>query len=307
MKFSKKLLLAAVCAASALGNVSAMPKNVTDFLDKQFDSKNQFYVDCVKTANATIAGFNSGKFNVEILFGVIAYNCIIQAKKVADVQPSVKVACVMKMLENTLIPTVKGALESNKLNSKDEMVRDAIVKDGFAGNRICGQMLTLCCEDKALRAVVIDWSRFYAEEFQALLDKEPEVKVVTEIAVEPKIALGELPKVVSIAWFTSAKDAIAAPDFDLKKAKELAQTALAAKIENNDGVTQKMVTELQALIKGLPTDSARQNFIGWINFIAMQNGDKAQLNALRVGENAVGNKFRALLFQIGLNPEDEIS
>ncbi len=298
MKFSKKLLLAAICAASALGNVSAMPANVTEFLNARCESTNRFYVDSMETANRHIATFKSGVFNMGQFVGSVGYDCIIRAKDVTSVATDVKVACIMKALENSLIPTVKEALMSNKVDSSDSKVRDVIIKNGFVGNGIRGQLLSLCGSDEALKALVSDWAYFYAVRFQGILDMTP----ADRAEAYSKLGAGEFPKTVP-AWFTNACEAVVAPGFDLAKAQGLAKAALAAKLQDKDGVT----AEHAKILEGSVNSKLTKTFVGWISYIANQIKDKSQLNALRVSSGTKEGRFViALLVQLGMDPETEI-
>ena len=336
MKFLSKKLISVVTFAAAgllgMGNVSAAVNPAQAlFAVNQENFKSDFYKQNVVFINKSFSSLNlSDEAAVESFFVDLYFNIKKLSAENPGLTPVVKIACLMKGIEESLVKNLEVAFLSKKL-ATTARVMEVVITKGFAGNRVAGVIRDLT-EECSLRKGVITWGKFHADKLARFFDPARAAEVEAERkakagatakilsmlggmlglskhaeapkaeaakpAEEPKAADAKpeekKAEVVKINWFNCAMESINTPDFNLEKAQTIAQAAWIQKNQDAKNVSMEQVLELKSTLSD-ETDKLKMQFLGWLGYIAQLPCDKDALAKI-----AQTQQFEALFAQIGL-------
>ncbi len=188
MKFSKKLVLAAILAMiGSRGIFAAKPAEVEALFAKhsaQFADINPFYVAKkahFERAYAEMKSDLNKKINAFFANEIMFRGISASKREFADVNSDVKVACLMNLLDATFADLKKVFVSSSFVGSDIEL-KKIVIAQGLRGNGIYGPLLELAGEDAELQAAINAWTQFHAAEFDAILSMTKEQKLAREVA-----------------------------------------------------------------------------------------------------------------------------
>lgn len=196
MKFSKKLVLAAILAMiGSRGIFAAKPAEVEALFAKhsaQFADINPFYVAKkahFERAYAEMKSDLNKKINAFFANEIMFRGISASKREFADVNSDVKVACLMNLLDATFADLKKVFVSSSFVGSDIEL-KKIVIAQGLRGNGIYGPLLELAGEDAELQAAINAWTQFHASEFDAILSMTKEQKLAREVA-DAKAEVGQ--------------------------------------------------------------------------------------------------------------------